>query len=371
MDCPRIPEISYTEWSKTFHEKASKRIPISGSLELTFRCNNNCVHCYCNKSVNDQGEIAKELSTQEVFRILDEIVDEGCLWFLITGGEPLLRPDFKDIYLYAKRKGLLITLFTNGTLITEEMTDLLSEWRPYSVEITLYGMTEATYEKITRVPNSYRRCMDGINRLVGENITLELKTMAMTLNLHELWDMKRYAESLGLKFRFDPILNLRLDGEKSPTFYRLSTDEVVRLDITDGERLKEWLEFCDKYIFPPESDSLYTCGAGLNSFHIDPYGNLSPCILARKERYDLNDGSFKEGWYDFIGSLREKTLSSDTRCKRCELISLCGQCPGWSQLEHGDDESPVDYLCDIAQKRAEAFGVNPVRKDGALTPPFL
>lgn len=359
MDCPGIPKITYSDWGKTLHEKVfTKRTPISGSLELTFRCNNNCIHCYCNLPTNDCKEMAKELSKAEIYRILDEIVDEGCLWLLITGGEPLLRHNFKDIYLYAKKKGLLITLFTNGTLITEEIAAFLSEWPPLSIEITLYGITESTYEKITRVPNSYRKCMDGINRLLEKKLPVELKTIAMTVNLQELGDMQRYVETLGLKFRFDPTLNVRLDGGKSPACYRLSPQEVVRLDTTDEKRLKEWLEFCDKYIIgPPESDKLYLCGAGLNSFHIDPYGNLSICIMARKDAYDLKVGRFRDGWYNFIGKLREKTQCLDNRCRNCELVSLCGQCPGWAQLEHWDDESPVDYLCEIAHKRAEAFGL--------------
>src|SRR3990170_6241101 len=217
MDCPKIHEINYNDWSSAFHMRnAEKRIPISGSLELTFRCNNNCIHCYCNMSSNDRSEMAKEMDTFMINRILDQIADEGCLWLMITGGEPLLRPDFKEIYLYAKKKGMLLALFTNGTFIDEEIADFLAEWTPYSIEITLYGVTEKTYENITRVYGSYRRCIKGIELLLERKVPLELKTMAIRQNIHELPIMKRYAESLGLKFRFDPMINSRLDIGKSP-----------------------------------------------------------------------------------------------------------------------------------------------------------
>ncbi len=357
MDCPRIQELSYGEWSEGFHKRLSdKRVPLSGSLELTFRCNNNCIHCYCNTPAYDRGEMAREMNIGMITNIISEIADEGCLWLLLTGGEPLLRPDFKEIYLHAKKKGMLITLFTNGTLINEEIADLLAEWKPFSTEITLYGATEKTYEAITGT-KGLRRCINGIELLLKNNVPLELKTMALRQNVNEIPLMKRYADGLGLKFRFDPMINARIDMDKGPLATRLDTEDVLRLDLEDEKRLKEWKEFCDKYIGHPDSDRLYTCGAGVNSFHIDPYGNLAICIMARKDTYDLKLGRFKEGWYNFIGRLRDRTISSDNRCRRCELMSLCGQCPGWAQIEHGDDESPVDYLCEIAHKRAEAFGV--------------
>jgi len=358
MDCPKIQELSYGEWSEGFHKRLSdRRVPIEGSLELTLRCNNNCIHCYCNMPAHDTEEMAREMNTGMITDIISEVADEGCLWLLLTGGEPLLRPDFKEIYLYAKKKGILLTLFTNGTLINEEIADFLAEWMPFSTEITLYGATEKTYEGITRVHGSYRRCIKGIELFLERKVPLKLKTMAIRQNVHEIPLMKSYAEGLGIEFRFDSLINARIDMDKGPLSTRLSVKDVIRLDIEDEKRLKEWKEFCDKYIGHIDSDRLYTCGAGLNSFHIDPYGNIAICIMSRKDTYNIRDGRFREGWYNFIGRLRETPLSSDNKCRMCELISLCGQCPGWAHLEHGNDESPVDYLCEIAHKRAEAFGV--------------
>ena len=135
-----------------------------------------------------------------------EVTDAGCLWLLLTGGEPLLRRDFLDIYTYAKRKGLILTLFTNGTLITPRIADYLAEWRPFNIEITLYGATQETYERVTGIPGSYARCRRGIDLLLERKLPLNLKTMVMTLNHHELDQMKSLAASLGVQFRFDPIM---------------------------------------------------------------------------------------------------------------------------------------------------------------------
>jgi radical SAM protein with 4Fe4S-binding SPASM domain len=358
VDCPHIPELGYGEFSRRLHGKlAGRRVPIVGSLELTFRCNLRCVHCYV--AHGHQGLPGREeLSAGEISGILDQVVDEGCLWLLLTGGEPLLRRDFREIYVSARRKGLLVTLFTNGTLITPEIADLLAEWRPFVVEITLYGRTQATYERITGIPGSHARCMRGIDLLLERGLPLKLKTMLMTLNRDELGEMEAYAEGLGVEFRFDPMLNAGVDGSAAPAGYRLPPAEVVALDLADAKRMASWQTFCERFVGPPSSpESLYTCGAGAHTFHIDPYGELSACMIAREPHYDLRQGSFGQGWHDFIAQVRGQKRSQDIQCAHCELISLCGQCPGWAQLEHGDQEQAVDYLCQVAHLRANAFGI--------------
>ena len=359
MECPHIPEIRYGDFSKRLHEKvAGKRIPISGSMEVTARCNNNCVHCYINLPANDRAAAEKELSYWEICGIVDQLVDEGCLWLLLTGGEPFVRPDFLDIYTYIKKKGMLITIFTNGTLITPRIADYLTEWHPFDLEITLYGMTKQTYEQVTRVPGSYERCMRGIDLLLEREVPFRLKAMVLTLNKHELWSMKGYAEGLGVRFRYDPLINAGLNGSKHPLNMRISPQEVAELDLEDERQLKGWQEFCDKFWGPPSiPDALFYCGAGRDTFHIDPYGWLSVCMMSRTRSYNLRQGTFSEGWYGFIAEERKRKRAKRTKCQSCALVALCGQCPGWSQREHGDDETPVDYLCQVAHSRARAFGL--------------
>jgi len=305
--------------------------------------------------VNDQDTIEKELKTEEVLHIFDQIAESGCLWLLITGGEPLLRKDFLEIYTYAKKKGFITTVFTNGTLMTPEIAEYLAEWPPRSVEITLYGATKETYERVTRTPGSFKRCIRGIDLLLERGIPLDLKTMVMTSNHDEIFQMKEYAEELGVKFRFDPILNPRIDGSKTPCNFRLSPEDVIKLDLADEKRVKEYREFCEKFVKPFRSDNLYVCGAGISTFHIDPYGKMSPCEMSRFQGYDLRSGSFQEGWYEFIPKFLDLKPTGDYPCGRCELISLCGQCPGWAWLENSDPEAPVEYLCQIAHLRAAAF----------------
>ncbi|MCK4648719.1 radical SAM protein [bacterium] len=363
MECPHISEINYRKFSGDIHSKVvAERIPINGSIETTFRCNLNCVQCYCNLPISDKTAAQQELTYREICDIIDQVVEEGCLWLAFTGGEPLIREDFIDIYTYAKKKGLIIVLLTNGTLITPEIADYLKEYPPFSVEITLYGISKETYEKVTRIPGSFKRCMRGIDLVLERKIPLKLKTTVITLNKDELWDIKKYVEKLGVEFRFDPVLNPRLDGSKEPCRFRISPEEVVKLDLADEKRLQKWKDFCQKFWGSPQSDKLYTCGAGLTSFLINPYGELNMCLLSRTPSYNLRQGSFKEGWYDFIPEILEQKTEGEYKCAKCDLFSLCNQCPGWAQLETGDKEKPIDYLCRIANLRAEAFGINKIRK---------
>jgi len=356
MECPHIPEINYGEFSKRIHSKiVAKRIPINGSIELTFRCNLRCTHCYCNLSLNDKDALEKELKTEEIFDILDQIAEAGCLWLLITGGEPLVREDFVDIYTYAKKKGFIITLFTNGTLLTPQIADYLAEWPPFNVEITLYGISKKTYERVTGVPDTFKRCIRGIDLLLERRIPLKLKTMVMTLNRHELWQIKEYAERLGVEFRFDPELSPRLNGSKTPCDLRVSPEEAVELDLIDEKRSKAWQQFCEKFLSPPRSDYLYHCGAGVFAFHINPYGEMSVCMMSRYQSYHLRHGSFNDGWYHSIPQILSVKRKNNYLCSECDLISLCGKCPGWAWLENGDPETPVGYLCQIAQLRAKTY----------------
>jgi radical SAM protein with 4Fe4S-binding SPASM domain len=286
----------------------------------------------------------------------------GCLWLLMSGGEPLLRPDFREIYSYAKKQGMIITLFTNGTLLTPELADFLQEWPPFEVEITVYGRTKATYEAITRAPGSYENCLRGIDLLLARQIPLAVKTMLMTLNAHELWDLKAWAKSLGVRFRYDPALNARLDGGKEPLAFRLSPAEAVEFEVRDAERFQGWQKFIEAHQEVHARDRLYTCGAGVSSLHLDPYGEMFICGMSRAAGFNLTQRSFREGWEEFIPGVRAQRPQGDYPCNRCSLLALCDQCPAWAQLECSDPEMPVPYLCNLAHLRAEALGILPSKK---------
>ena len=355
--------ISYEDFALGVSQRIpGKRIPLRGTIEVTRRCPLRCGHCYNNLPIADRQALNSELSREEHYRILDEIAEAGCFWLLYTGGEIFVRQDFLDIYRYAKQKGLLITLFTNAVLLNKEIADFLADYPPQSIEISLYGHTKETYEKVTSRPGSFERSMRGIKLLMERGMPVKLKTMVITLNKHEIWEMKRFVEEdLNLEFRYDAMINPRIDGSQGPLALRITPEEVVALDVQDPERLSDWNRFCERYMKPRfgsgRANELYQCGGGVGSFAIDPSGKLSVCGMSSKDIYDLRKGSFQDGWENFISKIRQKKTTRQTKCFTCEIKAMCGMCPANGDLENGDPEEPVDFLCQVAHLRAYALGL--------------
>jgi radical SAM protein with 4Fe4S-binding SPASM domain len=356
--------VTYGAFSETLHSKVrAARLPLNGTIEVTRRCPLTCSHCYNNLPMGDRAAQVGELSADEHRRLLDEMAEAGCLWLLYTGGEIFARRDFLDIYAHAKRRGFLITLFTNGILIDERIADYLTEERPFAVEITLYGRTRETYERLTGMPGSFDRCMRGIHLLHDRGLPLKVKTVAVTINKHEVSDIQHFAQDLGVEFRFDTMMNPRIDCSQSPLAVRLSPEECVAFDVQDPQRVDEWRMFAERFMRPvhsPEtSDQLYHCGGGVDSFAINPYGEMSICVLSQEDRYNLRTGTFREGWEQFLRRVRDhKKTTRLTKCVNCELKAMCGMCPANGELENGDPEAPVDFLCQVAHLRAHAFGLS-------------
>lgn len=353
---------SYGAFSKTIHQKVlAERRPLNATIEVTRRCPLTCSHCYNNLPMADKAARDQELTYDELCRVMDETAEAGVLWLLLTGGEIFARKDFLDIYAYAKGKGFLVTLFTNGTMITPEIADFLAQFPPFSIEITLYGRTRETYERLTRIPGSYDRCMRGIQLVLERKLPLKLKSVAVSVNKHEIWDMKRFVEEeiggVGV-FRFDALMNPRIDCSQSPLEVRLTPEEVVELDMQDPRRVADWRQFAERFVAPPQrSDEVYSCGGGIGSFAVDPYGKMSICVLSTQESYDLRTGTVQEGWRNFLGQVRHRKITRITKCTECQIKSMCGMCPANGELHHGDAEKPVEFLCETAHLRAHSIGI--------------
>ena len=192
-----------TDIGRYFARAAASRIPLAASFELTRRCSFRCVHCYLGDQKSIRKHQGRELDTETVFRLLDEMVEAGTLFLLLTGGDPMLRPDFVEIYKYAVRAGLLVTVFCNGSLVSDEIVRAFVEYPPRIVEITVYGATQETFEAVTQQPGSFSACMIGIERLRSAGVRLRLKTMVLTLNVDEFPAIRQMALDMGVQFRHD------------------------------------------------------------------------------------------------------------------------------------------------------------------------
>ena len=353
---------TYGEFSGAVHKRQQgRRAPVEVSIEVTHRCPLECQHCYNNLPMGDQDARSREMTTQEHFKMLDELVEMGCFWLLYTGGEIFARKDFLEIYTYAKQKGFLITLFTNGTLINEKIADYLVEWPPFAIEITLYGRTRETYEALTQIPGSYDRCLRGIKLLKERALPLKLKTVATSINKHEVGAMRRFAEEeLGVEFKADAQINPRIDCSQSPLAVRLTPEEVVALDLHAPKGISEYRRLAKDDLEKPANlahiDTMYFCGGGMSSAAVNAYGEMGICTISQQEVFSIRDGGVKAVWGDPLLRLRERKRTRLTKCIQCRIQSLCSMCPANGELENGDRESPVSFLCHVAHLRTAAIG---------------
>ena len=346
-----------------------RRALISFDLEITARCNNNCRHCYVNLPAVDEEAQKKELSLEEIKEIGNEAVSLGAVWCLITGGEPLLREDFFDIYLSLKKRGLLTSVFTNATLLTEGHVRLFKKYPPRDIEVSVYGVSKESYERVTRRSGSFAAFRRGLDLLLGGGLAVRLKAMALRSNLHEQPEIARFCRARTKDyFRFDPFLHLRYDGDPARNAEikaeRLSPEEIVALEQSDPERFQALEEGCDTFIVPQSSHTpcnhLFRCGAGSESFSLSYDGlfRLCPSLWHSDCIYDLKRGTLTDAWQTFVPrvlDMRSKRSKFLKTCRVCPLINLCMWCPAHAYLETGELDAPVTYFCQVAHARAETL----------------
>lgn len=360
-----IPLPEFNLWGKLKQDNARRLI--SFDLEITARCNNNCRHCYINLPLHEKKAQEKELTLAQIKKIVDEAVALGALWCLITGGEPLLREDFFEIYLCLKKKGLLISVFTNATLIDSQHIELFKNYPPRDIEVTVYGVTEETYEKVTRKKGSYAAFRRGLELLLKNNIKVRFKAMALRSNVHELPEIAEFCRRVTKDyFRFDPFLHLRFDGDpirnKEIKSERLSAEEIVKIEQADPERSVALEKNCENLINPEfahfQCDHLFHCGTGNRSFTVsyDGFFRLCSSLWHPDCIYDLKSGSLKEAWEEFIPRVRDmrsKRKEFLEKCRICPIVNLCIWCPAHAHLETGKMDMPVEYFCQVAHAREE------------------
>ena len=339
-------------------------------MELTERCNNNCIHCYINLPITDTQAKEKELTTEAIKDILREAVTLGCLTVRFTGGEPLLREDFEELYLFARRLGLKVMIFTNATLITPHLAGLFVRIPPLEkIEVSLYGMMRKTYEAVTRVSGSFAAAWRGINLLLESKVPFVVKSALLPPNEGEMEEFEAWASTIpwmdnppAYSMFFD--LRCRRDLVNKNKFIkglRLSPEEGLRMLTRRRDKyLRETTAFCHKFT-KPTADVLFVCGAG-KSGCVDAYGSLQACMALRHPDtvYDLSKGSLEDALTEFFPTLMEMkafNLSYLARCAKCFLKGLCEQCPARSWMEHGTLDTPVEYHCEIAHAQAVYLGL--------------
>jgi radical SAM protein with 4Fe4S-binding SPASM domain len=347
----------------------SRHSLFSFDIELTARCNNDCRHCYINLPANDKEAQAREISLLEISHIADQAVELGAMFCLLTGGEPLIRDDFEEIYMALKRKGLLVSIFTNATAIRPRHIELFKKYPPRDIEVTIYGSSKETYERVTRRPGSYAAFVRGLDLLVEAGVQVRLKAMAMRSNLDDMEAIAAFGyQRTKDYYRFDPQLHMRYDGDpvrnNEIKQERLTPDEVVALERADPARFGALENACDSLIAPDlthqNCDHLFHCGTGKGSFSVGYDGTFRLCsaLWAPGTTVNLRETPVREAWEKLIPQvvdMRSQDAHYLETCRKCELVNLCLWCPANAHLETGEMDGATPYFCAVAHARARAI----------------
>ncbi len=329
-----------------------ERIPYSVMVELTHRCNLRCVHCYCPPRAARKGE----LTVEEFGVVFDKLAEAGTGQVCLTGGDPLLRPDFAEIYVEAKKRGFLVIVFTNGALVNDEHLDLWTSYRPRRIEITLYGKSERVYDELTQVRGAHRVVYENVRKLLDRGLPIELKTVALTLTRDEVLEMMAFAEDLGVAFRFDGRIHPRIDGSFKPLAYRLKPGDLADLETSTSKgsdflvRQYETMERLDG-----NGDNAFSCGAGMLAATVDPYGRLHLCTIARVPGMDLLHNDFSTIWNGEVKEIRSLKRNAEAQ-DLADREGWIDKCPGFSRLEKGDLSAASDFLVDLARAEKRKIG---------------
>jgi radical SAM protein with 4Fe4S-binding SPASM domain len=339
-------------------------------IELTERCNLNCSHCYINKPAGDRQARTDELSAAEINAVLSQAAAMGKLRLLITGGEPLLRPDFADIYLHARSLGMQVRLYTNGTLLTDEHTTMFKRVSPMDrIEVSVYGMSAETYEAVTRTPGSYRKFQRGVDLLRKHDIPFLVKFLVLPENKAEEEAFMQWAQESDFPTRVPYHGTVFKKSQRSNVEQRcaaidrvrMAPQEVIRLmKLRNPHHVEELSFFCSRFLGPP-GERLFRCGCGIGGV-MDPYGKVFGCLPFRDPSLagDVRKQSLREIFEDRFGEMRKMRASNPAylaRCAKCFLKGFCNQCPADSYSESGTLDTPVAYFCEISHAFAYDIGL--------------
>ncbi len=357
---------------KLSRQASIKRIPLNGAFELTARCNFDCRMCYIHKK--NECPTADELTTDQWIKLASDARDAGMLSLIMTGGEIFLRRDFREIYENVAKMGFKVTLFSNASLVDSNTAKWLGRLPPTIMEITLYGASAETYDKVNGNAAAYDKVVNAIDLLIAEGINIELKTTMINENMDDYEAMAEFSYKRGVPFGVVDYLYPARDSSNAANACRLTPDKFVEYHKNifetnkrlsriyfEGKKLPEPSDCGRKLVqelssVPPDRDrnqSAFSCNAGSSNFWITWDGRMLPCgAMEEPVAYPLKAG-FLNAWH----SLNEgcKNIPVCKECWKCKVAEQCLVCPAKLKGETGRYDRPAEYLCKIAHLSKETF----------------
>ena len=340
-------------------EKALRRnIPLSVQLDLTYRCNERCVHCYLDH--DDHGE----MTTAEIKHLLDEMADAGVFILTLSGGEIFLRKDLFEILEYARRRlTFCVKLKTNALLIREREAARVRDLGVESIQVSIYSHRPEVHDAITLVPGSLERSIKAIRFLKAQGLRVVIANVLMTLNAQDYTGVRALADELGVECTLDPTITPMMDGNRS--VLALNVDQgTLREVFRDGALVGNVDEFCA--IAAPADESLLSmlpCSAGHTACYVSPYGDVFPCVQFPLPTGNVRKQRFLDIWRhsDQMNEVRSIQMKDLPTCSHCTHVSNCTRCPGLAYME-GNMRGPSSADCQKSFARTGIPSANMLAK---------
>lgn len=345
------------------------RAPFVAGIELTAKCNLRCVHCYAQNSRKHQ-----DLTTAEVKKIVDTLVERNLVELFFTGGEVFTRDDFDEIYVYAKKKGLVVSVLSNITLLSEKHIELFKEYPVAVVSTTMYGYSKETYEAVTGIAGSFKKFVNAIDLLQKNGIPFEIKYVGMKQNIQDVHKIKAFGKKLGVNMVFGFDIRPTSDCDSKTVDYRVTPEEAFEFDEHDKDRREFWISVARKDLKRPRQEQgrkyserytkgyLYPCQIAIQHVFITSDYKMQGCTKAAFAQYDLKKGTFDDGWEYLNNRFVQPRASGNFKCLSCDKSLYCERCTANSELTFGSPTDVDSFYCEVASLR-KAFAVREALKE--------
>lgn len=338
-----------------FRKGAAKGIPVSGTFELTSRCNLSCKMCYVHMSPDEQSNMGRELTTEEWIALGKDAVEEGMIYLLLTGGEPLLRPDFLEIYTSLIQMGVMVSVNTNGTLLTPEHVACFKKYKPEKINISLYGMSDDTYGRLCGNSQGFKKAIQGIRMLKEAGIRVNLNTTFTKYNINDMEAIVAFAKEEQIPVRmsayiFPPVRNQHCADSGNLTPEELGAAaarfDLLTMEEEQLEKRKNYVLKCmncepDKSEMPESKNS--SCMAGRGAFWISWDGKLYPCGMLSDYEQDIRKEQFVDAWHQTCECM--KTIFLPAECSVCRYEPLCPVCAAVSGSVNKATDKVPEEMC--------------------------